>query len=461
MPGKARPRSRKNGDPKVENKIREPERETPVLMNVDVAVVGGGPAGIAAAVGAARAGARTVLIEKYGCFGGLISTSSMEVPSWWREERSTMPGGVVEDLDQKMVAAGAVQKSFFKPSICLAYDTEIFKHVADEYIKENGVIPLLHCMGVWPIMDGATITGVITESKSGRQAIVAKRVVDCTGDADIAHRAGVECVMAEERTGNLPAGELQGGTLVYGLTDVDTAAAEADADSDPSQRHPVMHRKMYRGIMQARADGAKIPKYVDRAFLWNRVTRNELPALNHCWFPVDGTSVLSLTEAEMESRKAIVEGIEVLRKYHPYLQNARLRNFAMGIGIRETRRIVGEYQISFSDVFAEKKFPDTVGVYPVCLDGPEGVLPALTESYFQVPYGIVVPRKIDNLLVAGRCCSSKRRCTSVARQVDFAMVTGQASGAASALSIKQDVASRKVNIAELQNELERQHVRVH
>jgi hypothetical protein len=450
-----------NGEGTVKSKIKEPEREISVLMRVDVAVVGGGPAGIAASVGASRAGSKTVLIEKYGCFGGLISTSSMEVPSWWREERTTMPGGVVEDLDQKMIAMGAVQKSFFKPSTCLAYDTEMFKYVADEYIKENGVVPILHCLGVSPVMDGNTVVGVISESKSGRLAILAKRVIDCTGDADIAYRAGVECVMAEEKTGRLEAGKLQNGTLVYGLTDVDTAAVQADADSDPSQRHPVMHKKMYRGIMQARADGVPRPKYTDGAFIYNRVTKNELPALNHCRFPVDGTDVLSLTEAEIESRKSIVEGIDILRKYYPGLQDAKLRNFAMAIGIRETRRIVGEYQISFSDVFDEKKFTDTVGVYPVCLDGPEGVLPALTESYFQVPYRIVVPRKIENLLVAGRCCSSRRRATSITRQVDFAMVTGQASGAASALSIKEDVFSRNVRIADLQKELERQKVRIH
>ena len=97
--------------------ITEPERKIPVLMKADVVVVGGGPAGIAASVGAARTGAKTILVEQYGCLGGLISISSMEPPSWWREERTTMPGGVVEDLDQKMIAMGAVQKSFFKPAV--------------------------------------------------------------------------------------------------------------------------------------------------------------------------------------------------------------------------------------------------------------------------------------------------------------------------------------------------------
>lgn len=441
-------------------KIIEPEREIEVLMDVDVVVVGGGPAGIAASVGAARLGAKTVVVEQYGCLGGLISISSMEPPAWWREERTTMPGGIVEELDQKMIAMGAVQKSFFKPATSIAYDTEMFKYVADEFVQENGVVPVLHCMGVQPVMDGNTIVGVITESKSGRLAIRAKRVVDCTGDADIAYRAGVECVMAEEPTGDLGVGELQGGTLVYGLTDVDVPAVEEEADSDPSQRHPVMHRKMYHGIAKARTAGETMPPYTNKSFIYNRTTRNELPALNHCWYPVDGTDVMSLTRAEIESRKSIVEIIPILRKYEKGMENAKLRNFAMSIGVRETRRIVGEYRMEFKDVFDERKFWDAVGIYPVCMDGPEGVLPAFTEAYFQVPYRITVPLRIENLLVAGRCCSSRRRATTITRQVDFAMVTGQAAGTACALSIKQDVPPRNVDIPALQQALKKQHVKL-
>lgn len=444
----------------MREKIAEPGREIEVLMDADVVVVGGGPAGIAASVGAARLGAKTVVVEQYGCLGGLISLSSMEPPAWWREERTTMPGGVVEELDQKMIAMGAVQKSFFKPATSIAYDTEVFKYVADEYIQENGVIPILHCMGVMPLMEGNAVAGIITESKSGRLAIRAKRVVDCTGDADIAYRAGAECVMAEERTGDLNVGELQGGTLVYGLTDVDVAAVEAEADSDPSQRHPVMHRKMYHGIRKAREAGERMPPYTNKSFIYNRTTKNELPALNHCWYPVDGTDVLSLTKAEMESRKSIMEIIPILRKYEKGMQNAKLRNFAMTIGVRETRRIIGEYRITFKDVFDEKKFPDAIGIYPVCMDGPEGVLPAFTEAYFQVPYRITVPVQIENLLVAGRCCSSRRRATTITRQVDFAMVTGQAAGTAAALSVRQDVAPRYVDIPALQKELRAQGVKI-
>ncbi|AEF83065.1 FAD-dependent oxidoreductase [Leadbettera azotonutricia] len=440
--------------------ILEPCREISVLLEVDVVVVGGGPAGIAASVGSARTGAKTVVVEQYGCLGGLLSLAAMEPPSWWRNERSYMPGGVVEDLDQKMLSMGATTKSLFKPSIALAYDTEMFKYVADEYIKENGVIPVLHCQGVMPLMEGNILFGVITESKSGRTAIKAKRVIDCTGDADIAYRAGVECCILDGPNGRLPPGYLQEGTLIYGLTDVDVEAVEEDADSDPAQRHPIMHKRMYHGWQDAIAAGEVFPESTNRGYIYNRTTKHELTALNHSFLEVDGTDVLSLTRAEIQSRKDIIDTIPLLRKYYKGLQNAKLRNFAMSIGIRETRRIKGEYQITFKEIFDEARFEDSVGVYPLCLDGPEGAMPAFTEAHFQVPFRLTVPLKIENLLVAGRCVSAERRSTSVTRMVDFAMVTGQAAGAASALSIKQDVPPRKVDIKALQQELRNQRVHI-
>jgi len=440
--------------------ILEPSKEIPVLDEADVVVIGGGPAGIAAAVASARTGAKTILIEKYGCLGGLITLSSMEPPSWWRQKDSTMPGGIVEELDNKMIALGAVQKTFFQPSAGYAYDTEMFKYVADEFIKENKVIPLLHCLGTAPLMNGNTIIGVITESKSGRMAILAKRVIDCSGDADIAFRAGVPTVMAEEATGNVPAGELFGGTLVYGLSDVDTEKIEAHADSDPMIRHPSLHKLFYDCLPKAEENGDKLPYSMRKTFVYNRVLKSEIPALNHAWIKVDGTNVKSLTHAEMESRKGIVECLDLMRKYVPGCGEAKLRNFAMAIGIRETRRIVGEYQITYDDIFDKRKFNDSIGVYPVCMDGPEGCRPAYTPDYFQVPYRIVIPMQVENLLVAGRCVSSKRRTLGVTRQVDFAMVTGQAAGVAAAISAKENEKPRHLDVSKVQAELKRQNVRV-
>jgi hypothetical protein len=440
--------------------IQESPRETPVLMDADVVVVGGGPAGIAASVAASRAGAKAVVVEQYGCLGGLISLGAMEPPSWYRLEQTTMPGGIIEDLDQKMIALGAATKTFFKPCAAVAYDTEMFKYVADEFIRENGVIPVLHCLGTSPIMEGNTLTGIITESKSGRLAIRAKRVIDCSGDADIAYRAGAECAMYDGPNGHIPPDKLHQATLVYGLTDVDTAAVEADADADPANRNPIMHRGMHHWWEAARAAGETMPPGTDKRFIYNRVTRNEIPAMNHCFVWADGTDVLSLTGAEIQSRSDIVNIIPVLRKYAVGFENAKLRNFAMTIGIRETRRIKGEYAITFKEIFEEARFPDAVGIYPLCLDGPEGVMPGFTPAYFQVPFRMTVPLKIENLLVAGRCVSAERRSHSITRHVNFAMVTGQAAGAAAALSIKQETPVRKVDIKALQAELRKQRVKI-
>jgi len=440
--------------------IQEPETEIPVLAECDVLVVGGGAAGIAAAVGSSRAGAKTVLVEKYGCLGGIITLCTMEPPAWWRQKNTTMPGGVFEELDQKLISAGAVQKTFFRPSAGHAYDTEMFKVIADEYILENGVTPILHCHGVSPLMDDNVIIGVITESKSGRQAILAKRVIDCTGDGDIAARAGAPFVMADDFLGNCKKGELMGATLVYGLNNVDTDKLEKMVDEDPTARFPYTHKMCYMGFKKAEEEGVEIPYPMRKAFVYNRIEKHAIPALNHAWISVDGTDVLSLTRAEIDSRKGIVECIKVMRKYYDGMENATLRNFAMSIGIRETRRIVGEYQLNLRDVFEEGRFEDSIGIYPLCGDGPEGTIPAFTESYFQVPFGITVPQKVENLLVAGRCVSGKRRTYGVTRQVVFAMVTGQANGAASALSVKQSVVSRKVDIKLLQEELQRQGLRV-
>lgn len=436
--------------------IKEENREIQVLLECDVVVVGGGPAGIAAAVGAAKAGANTVIVERYGCLGGNITIAGVEPPSWYRQENTVMPGGVQKEIEDRMIALDAVSPVAFRPSIGLAYDTEMYKYMADCYIAEYGITPIYHCMGTTPYMEGDVVKGVITESKSGRCAILAKRVVDATGDADMVFRAGAPC-----EKGDVTKGELSPGTLKFFLSDVDIAKIEALMDSDPDSRHPLNHKLLYQPFKKAEENGEEPIKDSFNCLFYTPIQPNQLNVnLGTKDKQLDATDVMSLTASEIKLRKTTLEVIERLRKYGDGFENAKLRNYATAVGVRETRRIVGSYTLRNKDVYQRARFEDTIGVFPVYADG-EGVkeIP-FTDAYFQVPFRILQPQGVKNLLAAGRCISCERSSVPTTRQMDFCMVTGQAAGAASALSIQQGVDSADVDIKTLQMELERQGLRV-
>ncbi len=436
--------------------ISEPEKKIEVLYECDVLVIGGGPAGIAAAAGAAKAGADTMIVERYGFLGGNITVCAVEPPSWYRQEKTTMPGGVQKEIEDRMVALDAVKPVAFRPSTGLAYDTEIYKTMADDYVIDQGIRPLYHCMGVTPYMDGDVVKGVITESKSGRMVILAKRVVDATGDADLVSRSGAPCFLGDPVTG-----AMQGGTLKFFANNVDIARVEKLMDEDPESRHPLIHRLLYQPFKRAEAAGEEPLKYSMNTIFYTCIEPDEIN-INLATYDreLNGTDVQSLTDSEIRLRRESLEVLRRLRLYGDGFEKARLRNFATQVGIRETRRILGGYTLTKKDIYERARFEDTIGVFPVYADG-EGVkeIP-FTDAYFQVPFRILCPQGVKNLLAAGRCISGERAAIPTTRQMDFCMVTGQAAGAASALSIREDKASAEVDIQALQKELMRQGLRV-
>ncbi|WP_319532617.1 FAD-dependent oxidoreductase [uncultured Cohaesibacter sp.] len=196
------------------NAITEPSRTTPVLMDTDVLVVGSGPSGLTAAIASARTGAKTVLLERYGCFGGVLTQVGVESFAWYRHEGTEDCEGIGREYERRAKALG-----FTRPepqSISEVIDTEGFKFVADRMIVEAGVTPLLHSQVVDVIMEGNALKGVIIEGKSGRKAILAKRIVDCTGDADVAYKAGAPYTKRDKS-------ELMGVTVMFTCAGIDVA----------------------------------------------------------------------------------------------------------------------------------------------------------------------------------------------------------------------------------------------
>ena len=192
--------------------IKEVSRMVPVLAETDVLVVGSGPGGLAAALGAAREGVETMLVERYGCFGGNITHVGVEGLAWYRHEGTVDVEGIGIEFEKRAEAMGGTQKD--PESDSQEIDADMFKYVADTLVQESGIVPLLHCLGVEAVMEGDAIKGIITESKSGRQAILAKRVIDATGDADIAHHAGAPY----HKT---PKDKMMGVTLMFACAGVD------------------------------------------------------------------------------------------------------------------------------------------------------------------------------------------------------------------------------------------------
>ena len=449
-------------------KITEPARDIDVIHSTDVLVVGSGPGGLAAALAAARTGVSVTLVERFGCFGGNLTVVGVEGFAWYRHEQTVEANGIGREFEERAKAMGAAVPEV--QSLSYEIDSEGFKVVADVLVQEAGIHAMLHRLFVAPLMDGDAITGIVVESKAGREAIVAKRVIDATGDADIAHRAGAP-------TFKTPAEHMQAASVMFHLAGIDKAAFLKGVAADPQtyrdwstgewnietsgKEDKMFSPFLAKPFAQAIRDGV-IPAHLNTiAGTWGAVhDTGELTYMNLIHLAgCDGTDPDSMTQFEIEGRRQAMLAIEALRRYTPGCTGARLRNFGMTIGIRDTRKIDAAYNLTENDVRNQARFEDSVGIYPEFIDGYGVLILPTTGRYMHVPYRAMLPRKVRNLLVAGRAIGGDRIAHAATRNMACCAVAGQGAGIAAALSVRHNVALDDVNIAQLQAELNRQGVR--
>ncbi len=440
-------------------------RRIPVAERCDVAVVGGGPAGIAAAIAAARQGARTALIERYGFLGGNLTAGLVGpcMTAYSLDGSQQLIKGIFEEFVRRMeaeggalhpsgIAAGTAYCGFIEHGHdkVTPFEPECAKLVAMRMCREAGVELVLHSLVVdvdGRRTDGVArrIDGLVCASKSGLQLRPVGTVVDCSADGDVAALAGAEFEIG--RSGD---GLMQPMTMFFRVSHVDDAAVENYVFSHPDDFRPyasIIAKAREEGRFSIPRKGVGLYKTLNPG-VWRINTTRVLKR--------DGTRVEDLTAAEIEGREQVHTLVRFFRENLPGFENCQLLDTATQIGVRETRRIVGEYTLTLGDLQNGRRFEDVVALcgYPVDIHDPTGAgggvaeAPA-TANMYEIPYRVLVPKAIENLWVAGRSVSSTHEALGAIRVMPPCFAMGEAAGIAAAIAAARNIAARDVPVGEL------------
>jgi len=400
----------------------------------DVIVAGGGTAGAAAAVAAARNGADTILIERYGFLGGTMTAGLVNPFMTFHANGEQIIEGIFQEIIDRLKSMNGYDERTG------AFDAEIMKLVLDQMVEEAGVKLMLHTCVIDSIMQKNVIRGVEIYNKFGKQAILGKVVVDATGDGDVAVMAGAPYEKGRRRDGLT-----QPMTLNFRMGGVDL------------ERMPPRD-EINKLFKEAKNRGEiSIPR--EKVLWFSTIRKGEIHFNTTRVIKVDGTNVDDLTYAEMKARREMLELIKFLKERVPGFENAYLLMSGVQIGVRETRRIIGEYVLTEEDILKARKFEDVIarGSYPIDIHNPagEGTVikrPPPGEAY-DIPYRCLVPKNVDNLLVAGRCISATHEAQAAIRVIPIVVAIGQAAGTAAALAAKLEVSPRDLDVSLLQKTL--------
>ncbi len=435
--------------------IEEPARQVPLYGEYDVAVLGGGPAGIAAAVAAARAGRRTLMVERYGFLGGMGTAAGVTnfcgLHANVHGEMRRVVQGIASELLARIDRLGGLNAPHLVLGKILAqaYDTAAYKIAADDLLAAHKVDILFHALGAGVVMDGEQrIAVLMVETKAGRQAIRADIFIDCSGDGDLAAWAGAPFELGDNE------GHMLYPSMMFRLNGIDPDRAGEAWRTIPQ----LMEAAVAKGTHKFPRKGA-IVRPQRHAVEW-RVNFTQLARGDGG--PINGIDPDDLTAGEIDGRRQALEAFAFLRTV-PGFENSYIIDLPPQLGIRETRRVKGGYQLSGDDVLTCASFDDSIGVngWPMEVHAPGDVIfkfPPIPESrgFNELPYRMLVPEKIDNLLIAGRCASMTHDGQSAARVSGTCFAMGEAAGLAASLALSGNTTPREIAVEKLQQALKDQ-----
>src|SRR6202521_3709936 len=445
-----------SGNPNLPSKtIEEPARQVPLYGEYEVVVLGGGPAGIAAAVAASRAGRRTLLIERYGFLGGMGTAAGVTnfcgLHANVYGEAHRVVQGVASDLLARIDRLGGLNA----PHLILgkifaqAYDTAAYDTAADDLLAAHKVDILFHALGAGVVMhDDKRINALMVETKAGRQAVAADIFIDCSGDGDLAAWAGAAYEVGDN------AGSMLYPSMMFRLNGVDPQKAGDAWRTIPA----LMEAAEAAGTHKFPRKGAIVRpqrSQIEWRVNFTQLKRDDGKA-------VTGLEPDDLTRGEIDGRRQAIQAFEFLRTV-PGFEKSYIVDLPPQLGIRETRRVTGGYMLSGEDVIGCASFEDSIGVngWPMESHVAGDVIfkfPPIPESrgFNELPYRMLTPEGLDNLLVAGRCASMTHDGQSAARVSGACFAMGEAAGTGAALALDGNAMPRDIAVDKLQNQLKQQ-----